>query len=236
MILYNASTSYGIRNFARFHTNTNSTTFSDADVDASINTYYYQFVNEILESMDDWDFQGENATADLVEDQQEYTFPTDILKIKRIEVTYDGTNWYLANWFDINERGQATDSTSISQDFEKTKPFVDLYDNSLFLYPIPDDDVTGGLRIWYEEEPTLLSSVTDEPIIAQAYQKGLAYGAAKDYFDKYSEKPGYVTKSRTMGNNLQDIINKMRTYYNKKSQDRNYEISTAFTDFEYGND
>jgi len=233
MILFNASTSYGIRNFTRFLTNTNSTTYTDNEVDASINVYYLQFINEILESMDDWDFQGENATADLVASQQEYVFPTDILKIKRIEVSYDGTNWALANWFDINQRGKATDTTSISQDFDTSSPFVDMYDNSLFLYPIPTEAVTAGLKIWYEKEPELLSNATDEPIIAQAYQKGLSYGAAKDYFDKYSEKPGYVTKSRTMDNNLQGIINKMRTYYNKKSQDRNYELTTAFTDFEY---
>lgn len=235
MYLYSASTSNGLRNFTRFLTNTNSTTYTDADLDASINSYYHQFVNYILEAMDDWDFQGESATTDLVASQQEYIFPSDILKIKRVEVTYDGTNWFKANFFDINERTKPLDSTSVSQDFETTSPYVDLYDNSVFLYPVPTSAVTGGLKIWYEKEATELSSATDEPVIAEAYQKGLCYGASKDYFEKFQEKQGYLNKARGASNNLEKIVNDMKNFYRKKNQDRDYVVLPSYVDYEYGN-
>lgn len=227
-MLYNASTSNGIANFARFLTNTNTTTFSAADLYASVNTYYHFFVNEILEAMDGWDFKGEIATANLVSAHQEYVFPTDILKIKRVEITYDGTNWYNASPFDINMRSTATDTTSVASDFEKSSPYFDAYDNSMFLYPIPDANVTNGLKIWYEKEATELSSATDEPVIAEAYHKGLSYGAAKDYFQKYGK-----TEANVMEAELQKYISRMKVFYNRKTQDDIYKVETSFVDYEY---
>jgi hypothetical protein len=230
MILYNASTSNGLRNFTRFLTNTNTTTYSNADLDASLNTYYHYFVNEILGAMDSWDFQGEIATADLVASQQEYVLPTDILKIKRVEISYDGTNWYMAEPFDINMRGRATDTTSIAADFSKSKPYFDAYDNSVFLYPIPDTAVTAGLKVWYEKEPTELSSATSEPSFLEAYHKGLAFGAAKDFFYKY----GKYNDANAMDNELSRHINRAKDFYNRKVQDQPYIITPLYVDYDYG--
>lgn len=236
MILYNASTSLGLRNIARSITNTNSTSYSDADLDVAINTYYDLFATEILASMDEWDFQGEIATTDLVANQQEYVFPSDILKIKRIEITYDGTNWYTASPMDINERGYPTDTTTLSGDFTASDPFYDLMDNSIMLYPIPTTAITAGLKIWYEKNVTQLSSVTDEPNIPRPFQKGLCYGAAKDYFEKYLEKEGNQAKLITASNNLELYISRMKAFFRKRNQDRPYNVETAYVDYDYGNE
>jgi len=232
VILHNASKSSGLRNYTRFITNTNTNTFSDADLDASLNMYYHLFVGEILAAQDDWDFQGDYATTDLVANQQEYVLPSDILKIKDIEVTYDGTNWYKVSKLDHSEIGTATDATSNLQNFTTDKPNGDLMDNSIFLYPVPSTNVSGGLKIWFAKEVTELSAATDEPVFAEAYQKGLCYGAAKDYFEKYLEIEGNVGKRDRMENNTQDIVNRMKEFYNTKDQDRDYIVGTYDAGFE----
>lgn len=237
MILYNASLSNGLRNYTRFLTNTNSTTFSDLDINAALNSYYHVFVNEILQSMDDWDFQAEIATADLVANQQEYVFPSTILKIKSIEITYDGTNWYPVTYLDKRDIGKATDTTTISDNFTTSNPYADLMDNSLFLYPIPSSNITAGIKIWYEKEADELSDATDEPNIPEAYHKGLCYGASKDYFEKYLEVAGNAGKRDRMETNLEDIIEKMKAFYSTKNQERDYVVGAYDSDFdsEYGN-
>jgi len=235
MQLYSASSSLGLRNVARFLTNTNTATYSDADLNASINMYQALFCNEILESMDGWDFQGEIATADMVNGQQEYTFPNDILKIKRIELSYDGTNWYRAEQFDVNQRMEATDSASIKRNFDQSKPYVDFMDNSLMLYPIPQADSTGGIKIWYEKELDNLVSDTDEPKFCKAYHKGLAYGAAKDYFEKYMEVGTNATKVAQMSANTQDYIARMKAYYRMKTPDFQYNMTPMYTNYDWGN-
>lgn len=230
MILYNASTSVGLRNFTRRITKTNSTTYTNNDVDASINNYLHLFVNEAIQSMDGWDFEGEIATTSLVASQQEYVFPSDILKIKRIEITYDGTNWYKVRFADVNTLDTTADSTTVNQNFQTTNPFADIHDSSIFLYPIPTATSTNGLKIWYENEVTELSADADEPTIPEAYQKGLCYGAATDYFDREAESK----KSRYMEQKMEKNIFRMKDFVNRRNQDREYTIEQNFVDFEYG--
>jgi hypothetical protein len=236
MILYNSSLSDGLRNFTRFLTNTNTTTYTNADLDASLNSYYDMLAGEILDSMDEWDFQGEYATTDLVASQQEYSLPSDILKIKRVEISYDGTNWYPAAPMDINERNGALDSTSVASDFSTSAPYFDLMDNSLFLYPIPTAASTAGLKIWYEKNVTHLSAATDEPNIAKPFHKALAYGAAIDWLDKYAEVGTNQNKSQLYEAKLEKMISRMKNFYRKHNQDRKYTIEPNYVDYGYGNE
>ncbi len=236
MILYNASVSSGLRNFTRFITDTDTTTFTNADLDASLNMYYDLFCTEIIDSMDEWDFNGEIATTDFVANQQEYVFPTTILKIKRIELTYDGSNWYLASPMDINEVGSATDTTSIRNNFVVQEPHYDLMDTSFMVYPIPTANVTGGVKIWFEELETQLSADTDEPAIVRPFHKGLCYGAAKDYFEKYINVGSNDKKAQTASINLETYIQRAKNFYRKKNQDRAYTVTSYDADYEYGAD
>lgn len=225
-----------LRTYLRFLTNTNSTTYTDTDTLVSLNAHYDYFVNEILESMDDWEFQAEVATCNLVASQQEYTLPTDIIKLKRVEVTYDGTNWYVANHFDINERSEPTDSTSVNADFSTSKPYFDLMDTGLFLYPIPTANVTAGLKIWYEKNATALSAVGDSPVFMKAFHKGLAYGAAKDYFEKFLDNKANQAKLIQAEKNYYSTLERMKQSYQRRNQDRPYVVLPAYGEYDYGNE
>lgn len=223
-----------LRSYARFLTNTNSTTFTDADTLVSANVWYDILAGEIVASMDDWDIGGEISTTNIVASQQEYVFPTDIFKIKRIEVSYDGTNWYVANRFDVNELGIATDSTSIANNFSKNKPYADVYDNSIFLYPIPDAAVTNGLKIYYEPLVTQLSGISDEPNIARPYHMAIALGMAKDYLSKYIDIKANAAKLSSVENSLAKLRNEMKEYYRSRNQDREYYgFGGGGADYEY---
>jgi len=237
MILHNASLPrQSLRGETRYQTSTESTTYSDADLDASLNAYYDLFVTEILESMDEWDFSGEIATADIVLGQTEYIVPSDILKFKRLEITLDGTTWHKAEALDINEVGEATDATTRGQNFVSSEPFFDLMDNSLILYNTPSVNVTAGIKIWYEKLPTQLSAVTDSPTFARPFHKGLCYGASKDHFERFLEIAGNDKKKANAETNLENYIARMKIHYRKKNQDRQYIVGAAEVNYDYGSD
>ena len=212
----------------RYFTRTTVVNYSDADLKKNINTYLHYFVNEIIESMDGWGFTETTNSQDLVASQQAYTFPTGILKIKRVEVSYDGTNWHEAIPFDINMVGSPNDTTTIGQNFSQSKPFYDAAGNSLNLYPIPDAAVTNGLKVWYEKEATELSATSDEPTFAEAYHKALAYGAAKDYFQKRKK----FTEAGTMGTEMNNLLGRMKVFYNRRIPDENYQVQGAYVNYE----
>lgn len=233
MILYNASTSLGLRNKTRFLTRTDDVTYTDADLDANLNNWLSIMTTEILSAIDGWDFKAETATAALVAGQQEYTLPTDILKIKRIEVTYDGTNWRKANFFDINERDTQSDATTVANEYNTNEPYVDLMDESVMLYPVPTANQTTGIKIWYEKDQEVLAAATDEPAMAKPFQLGLCYGAAKDYFESRPEKAGFSDRASLAERNLNKTISSMKTFYNTRNQDRDFTFTAGFQDYDY---
>lgn len=237
MQLYNASLNNGIRNFARRYSNTTSTNYVDADVNASINEYYKEIVNEIIGSMDDWDFQADYAITDLVANQQEYVLPTDIIKIKRIEYTPDGTNWYNVKFFDLSERfNKANDSTTVNNDFNSQNPYADLMDGSFFLYPIPSSSVSNGIKVWYSKNITELSADSSTPVFHEAYHRVLSYGAAKDYLEANLDKTGAANRLIQAEKNYEKLLKKITNYYNSRNQDRKYGVFPVYDNFGYGLD
>lgn len=235
MVLYDATTENGLRNFARDLTDTDSTTYTDAKLNASINRYYDLATTDILEAMDEWDFQAEISIADLVAGQQEYVFPSDILKIKRIDVKLDGVKWYNVRFMDVNEVKTAADDTTIAANFVTSEPRADLMDRSLMLYPIPTASVTGGIRIWYEKLETLLVDDGDEPNFSRPFHKLLAIGAAIDYFKKRVGQNDNATKLADARAEHQLVTEKMKAFYRHKNQDREYTMTTYDPGYDYGN-
>ncbi len=214
-----------LQNLTRRYTNTTSTEYSDTDLNASLTNAAKFLATEILDSMDDWDSQGEISTTSLVADQEEYLFPSDILKIKRIEVSYDGTNWYRANFFDINQKAGAITSNE-TKNFSEQEPYVEIYEKSLFLYPTPEVAVEDGLKIWYSKDVVGLdedgndidkfSAATDVPLLKSGFRKALVFSAATDYFTQYGNMEG----ANIMEQKLEKMISRIRTFYSRRIQDK----------------
>jgi hypothetical protein len=221
--------------------NTDTTSYTDADKHASMTRWAHIITEEIIDAQDDWDFQGEIATANLVANQREYTFPTDILKIKRIELKLDGSNWYPANWIDESEIGTSIASESdITENFDNTKPYVALLDKSFFIYSGTITAVTGGIKIWYSEEIvgvdtngtdiTSFSADTDKSNLAEFAQMALVCGAVLDFADRYENvnlaarmnlrlygnSGGRPADSASMGG----LMGRIRNFYSRRIQDK----------------
>jgi len=187
----------------------------------------------ILASQDEWDFDDSNQTdfpiltADTVASQQDYSLPTS-LKIKRLEITYDGTNWVRANPLDINEVSDPTDTTSIANNFDQGKPFYDLQGQSLFLYPIPDTSVTGGLKIWISRDISEFASTdtTKEPGFDAAFHPMVSLLASAEW--------GLAKGKANAGSLLQlagDMELRLKQYYGSKQKDRNIVLKPNSIDY-----
>lgn len=222
-----------IRTLARRLANTNSTKYSDTNLDASVNAFLDEVSVDIVNAMDGWDVFSEISTTPLVEGQQEYILPEDCVWVKRAEITYDGSSWDKITWVDVNEIGRATDSTSIANNFSKDEPKADLHDNSLFMYPIPDQDVSEGLKLWYVKLPTQLEDTDDAPGFIRSFHKLLAYGAAKDYLEQYVTEEGNVNRLSQTDRNIIALTSKMKKIYNMHNKDRDYVVAPAYVDYGY---
>lgn len=217
-----------------FLTNTTTTEYSDADMSANLTRWAHLFTTEIKDSMDSWDFQYEYATADLAANQREYILPAALLTIKKVQLKLDGTNWVDAAFFDPTQTGDPIASESnITDKFNNDAPYVDLGDRSIFIYSGSIINVTAGIKVWYTEENvgqdtskndiTSFSTDTDTPNIAEAFQRGLIYGASYDYFSKYAMD----SDADRMKARLEGVISRMKKFYGQRAQGQKYSFGTA---------
>ncbi len=193
----------------------------------------------ILDSMDGWDFDDSNktdypvATTNLVAGQQDYLFPTGLLKIKRVEAQLDGATWTRINPFDINMTGSATDTTSITNNFTTASPFYDTEGTALKLYPIPASNVTNGLKIWYVREVAEYTSAevttgTKEPGFDEPFHIMIPLGVSWDWFVAKSLND----KAAVIQAELADYELRLRKHYGNKDLDFPKALTPAYVSYD----
>lgn len=237
MVFSDTTTSSGLIQDITFLTGADVNSYTLADRVRNVNANYHKVVSMILQSQDEWDFDDKNftdypiLTTSLVANQQDYSFPASVklLKVKRVEITYDGINFYKAEPFDINERGLATDAASLSRSFVTTKPYYDIQSNSLFLYPKPASNSTNGLKVWISREidEFTASDTTQEPAFDEPFHRMLSIGASLDF----AVAKGSLNKN-DLAALLADYEARLRQYYGSKQTDRNYILKPAFISYD----
>lgn len=198
-----------------------------------INNNYHKVVTMILESMDEWDFDDANLantgffkTYNITANTQTVTLPLSdkILKVKRVEITYDGTNWFLASPMDVNEYGGGTNQTDVNNSFSTSQPFYDIQGNYIYLYPVPTASVNNGLKVLVtrEVDEFTTADTTQEPGIDEPFHEMLAVGASRDY----ALQEG-LSHAGDLNAVLQDYEARLKRYYGSKQMDRRMTLKST---------
>jgi hypothetical protein len=204
------------------------------DFTRSINQWYDKVQVMILQAHDEWDYDDSNHTdfpilkGDLVKDQQDYALPSSTLKIKRVETKMDGSNYQKAQPIDINEISEDTSTSTIDDEFNESEPFYDMRARSIFLYPIPDENVTDGIKIWIQRKVNLFSAsdTTKTPGFDRQFHRMLSIGASYDW----AAKKGLGVKNDLL-TLLQDYRTQLKDYYGKKQRDRDITLKANPVDY-----
>lgn len=153
----------------------------DADMLRTLADYYRRMVSKLV-SLDEDRF-GVKSFTDLntVSNQEAYSLPTDCIKTKRIEITYDGSNWYKVTIEDSGEEpGLALTPDRINNFYQQSDPKADIFGTNIYLRPIPTAAVTNGLKLWYIQMPSDISTLSSTVSIPTQFQGYLAYGLASE--------------------------------------------------------
>lgn len=197
----------------------------------------------ILSSMDEIDWDDTNQS-----DYPRYTITgttnrdyalsssLKILKIKKVEATPDGTNWYTATPFDSGASDLALGSdTQADTEFSIYAPRYDMIANSLFLYPrFTAAQVTAGakVRVEYFREPIEYTTAevttgTKEPGFDEPFHIMIALGMCHDWFSSkrlWNEDNSVLTE-------LGDYEARLKQHYGSKAQDRRHALTAAIEDY-----
>ncbi|MFZ5365438.1 MAG: hypothetical protein ACOZBH_04565 [Patescibacteria group bacterium] len=178
-----------LRTKARWWSKTDSDSFSDTDLNLCLNENQKIVTCWILDSMDEWEFNEEIGTASLVADQREYSFPTDILKIKEVYLKLDGTNWVRALPLE-GAMQDYIDNTDIKDHYSNEQPYYDVYNTDgvgyFKIYCGAIIAVTGGIKLVYEKAGNDMSADADTPAFNVLFHEVLALISAQDYASRES--------------------------------------------------
>lgn len=140
--------------------------WTDAEINSLINTYYHKVFTAVIDVFENYS-PIKTAKADIKEDKQEYALPPDFLKLRRLEVKYnsgDTLSRAIPTIMDAvpNDLGAANLGPTIMR-----SPNYYLRGNNFGLIPVPDTDVSAGIKLWYS--PKKADLINDVDVIDLPY-------------------------------------------------------------------
>jgi len=140
---------------------TTTADWTDSEINKVINTYYHIVRTAVITTFEDYYIT--TSTFDTVADKQEYTstegIPTDVFKIRRVELNFDVSNTN-SNPVRMNpifnmdavrrDLGQANSLNSVRSGYGGNY-YTYGFESTLTIgfIPIPDKDGTDAVKIWY---------------------------------------------------------------------------------------
>lgn len=190
-----------LETLTRFLTNTNSTSFTAANLLILDNKYYEQIVGRIISETAGarWQFGDFNYTAfptftlDMVNSTAEYSLTdlsTDPLTIMGVEVLDNSGIWHKLDRTSLREIHTGGNAQVEYYKTDGRPQEYEIRDSELVLYPAPDNGVnvtlTAGLKIFYlrtadKFTPAQQTTGTKEPGFPSPWHDMLSYGPAYDY-------------------------------------------------------
>jgi len=181
-----------------------------------------------------WQFMDETAATNTVADTKSYQLSaagglniSDLINITRVEISYDGTNWYKATPLDPNSvtstgltDGQVDSKAGLNN---QVQPYYVLRTEAdktgyIDIYPTPSSAVTNGLKIYYTENiGTFGGAVTDVPLIPEYFHRMISLGAAYDFLKRNNDP-----RSDSIMRDIQMFRQEMSTF--DKNEDETFAL------------
>lgn len=223
MVFSDTSTKQGIVEDIDFFCLTDSVSYPLNDKARNVNRHYYKAVIDILKSAGRVQYDDTNqtdlpiSTFTLVNAQEQYSVPTNLLKLLAVEVKDSGGNWVRLKPISIGDL-QATIT-----DFEKTDGMPRFYtftENTINLYPSPATNsvtLTAGGKLYFSREVLVFAGTdtTKEPGFAEPFHRLLSLGASYDWL----VVNGPAEKATSALNEYEQLRAELRQFYSDKNRD-----------------
>lgn len=208
---------------------TDATSYPLKDKARNMNRHLYVAICDYLKATKRASFDDPNntglpiSTFTLVDQQVQYSLPTNLLKVEAIEVKDNAGNWTRLQELDKSELARSI------TDFENTPGIPRYYDivgENIFLYPAAASGqvtLSDGGKIHYSREIDAFTSTdtTQEPGIPELGHRIVSLGASCDYLavnaptERYNKfKADYETLRmefrKFCGDRLQDATARFR--------------------------
>jgi len=157
----------------------------------------------------------------------EYSFPSDLLRPIRMEISFDGTTFVPAKIYDLNEI-EESEISGLNDIYSQEEPYVRFERDSYFIRPLhTTTTVTSGIRIWYEKRQAALTD-GGTPTFEQNLHDILAFDLAEMELMRNARLYPSETAAR-IRNERTRRENRFIAFYNDRMK-RNFKVITKVQD------
>lgn len=224
-------------------------TYANADILIDLNMWYQKAYQVIVDSIYDTDFDDSRspsnypiATRPLIAGQRDYAFSTASwslagreggvatasqaiipVKIRRVDLTYDGSNWYRATAIDSSVISDGFgNETTLDLNYASVEPAYDVKFNALWIYPLATAaQVSAGASVKLQFDRTItefssgdLSTGTATFGFEAPCHSYVVYGTALQRAMSRN-----LPQTAFLAQMLADAEDKLRKYYATKNED-----------------
>ena len=160
------------------------------------------------------------GTTDLVSGQEDYSFDTEFLKVKKVQILDSSGNTQKLHSKDMKDyRGEIYQNNQASVG---TPLYYDKDGVSIFLDPIPNYNSTGGLKVYFQRVTKDITSFgATSPGFYEVEHEILAYMIAIPYCIKH--KPDRVVAYQ---NEVFRGMESLKEFYSRRSKDEKFGTMT----------
>jgi len=210
--------------------------WSDTEVDREVNVGYMKVYSEVVNVFEE--YYSTKAQTDTVDDTQEYSLPTNIYKIRRVELNYnpDQEN-------SIARRAIPVSMDSVLRDLGNSALGISVWRNPAYyirgsiigFIPIPTEGGTSALTLWYVKTVTELSDDGDSIDIPfpDRYYDAISLEAAGTLLRKGQQEE--VVAARYLGEAEARRTKMRQELEDRVSDDSKSIIDTAGADVDFSN-
>lgn len=226
-------------------TGAETTAYLNSDRVIDINVWFQNVVGMILDAQDETDYDDPRYAALStytipLTTNRKYDIPTtkNLLKIKRLDITYDGTNYYRAEPVDGGEiQFGLGNETIVDGKFDKASPRYEIRGQSILIYPRANatDVAAGGQMVLDYERAAMdfteidLSTGTIIPGVDYNFHIMLALGPAYEYCSQND----LADKAKLYKGMLDGYEVRLRRQYGSKQTDRELTFDSFYSDTDF---
>lgn len=181
----------GLVEDTHFICQTDATAYPLADMVRNMNRHLYKAVIDIIktEGRMQWDDSNHTTlpeyTFTLVTTQQDYSLPTNLLKLWAVEIQDADSNWIRLKEIDLQDPALDRSITDF-EETDGTPKYYEVRGDSVFLFPAPKTGsvtLTNGGKMYFSREVDIFTTAdtTQEPGFAEPFHRILSIGAAIDW-------------------------------------------------------
>jgi hypothetical protein len=119
--------------------------WTDSQINVEINYAYMEMYTAVVETYED--YYRKVVTGPLFASRQDYLAPTDMYKLRRLEIKfYTGDDYVKVTPVSFDQNNHAIDTTVYTN---TNRPVYDLSGDYIRILPLPPTDTTGRMRLTY---------------------------------------------------------------------------------------